>query len=358
MRERLVHFATNRIFDGQKAEFGFTPCDPPTRLLAGKIACKVVIDPAIEGLAGKPVVAKSESPDEGLVDTLASWLQLAEQEKGIALLFTHGFNYSFTEAATRTAALCEWLEAGGAPPIVPLSFTWPSNGMGSIDAYLDDQKDAERSGAALAQLISAIAARKPKKKPVYLAHSMGARATRCGMQAIAPQLSFFAEPVFGQAFVIAGDDVSDVLDLPERGFPPGATAGALRPLAALARHVTIGVNRDDGVVWAISGTINDGKRLGTGGPAHPGDLPANVKVVDYSMMIGGKDEKPVPPSETEMNWIGHQYHRNDTRVRKDLVAALKADGPPEAVPGRRFGVVDPNVAIKEIASRLYPKSAA
>lgn len=354
MPDRQVYFATNRIFDGQKAEFGFVPSDPPGRLLAGKITCKVVLDPAIEGVAEKPLVAKSENPDLGLVDTLTAWLQQAEQQKGIALLFTHGFNYSFTEAAARTAALCEWLEAGGSPPIIPLSLTWPSNGMGSIDAYLDDQKDSERSGLALARLISGIAALKPKVKPTYLAHSMGARATRCGMQALAPQLPFFTEPVFGQAFVMAGDDVWDGLDLPERGFPPGATAGALRPLARLARHVTIGVNRADGVVWLISGTVNDGKRLGTGGPAHPQDLPPNVKVVDYSMVIGGRDEKPVPSSEAEMNWIGHQYHRNDQRVRADFVAALKADGPPEAVPGRRFGTVDAAVAIQEIASRLYP----
>ena len=354
MVERLVFFATNRIFDGRKAEFGFVASDPPARLLAGKITCQVVLDPAIEGVAGKPVVAKSEQPDQGLVDTLGAWLQAAEQQQGIALLFTHGFNYSFTEAATRTAALCEWLEDGGSPPIVPLSFTWPSNGMGSIDAYLDDQNDSERSGAALARLISGIAALKPRTKPVYLAHSMGARATRCGMQAIAPQLPFFAEPVFRQAFIMAGDDVWDVLDLPERGFPPAATAGSLRPLAALARHVTIGVNRADGVVWLISGTINDGKRLGTGGPANPQDLPANVKVVDYSMVVGGKDEKPVPHEETEANWIGHQYHRNDKRVRADFVAALKADGPPEAVPNRRLGVVDTAVAIQEVAGRLYP----
>lgn len=355
MPERLVHFATNRLYDGQKAEFGAVACDPPGQLLAGKVTCQVQLDPAVEGVAGKPVVAKSETPDEGLVDTLRSWLQLAEQRKGIALLFTHGFNYSFTEAAARTAALCEWLEDGGAPEIVPLSFTWPSNGMGSPGAYLDDQRDAERSGVALARLISAIAALKPKTKPVYLAHSMGARATRCGMQAIQPQLPFFAEPVFGQAFIMAADDVWDVLDVPSwQGLSPLATAGALRPIAALARHVTIGVNRDDGVVWLISGAINDGKRLGTGGPARPGDLPANVKVVDYSMVIGGAAEKPVPSSEAEMNWIAHQYHRNDKRVRADLVAALKADGPPEKVPGRHLGKLDPTVAIQEIPGRLYP----
>ena len=354
MPERLVHFATNRIFDGQKAEFGSVTCDPPARLLAGKITCTVQLDPAKEGRAGKPVVAKFEDPDVGLAETLHSWLQLADRQKGIALLFTHGFNYSFTEAAARTAALCLWLEAGGAPPLVPLSFTWPSNGMGSPDAYRDDQKDAARSGLALARLIAMIAAQRPKTLPMYLAHSMGARATRSAMQAIVPMLPGMALPVFRQAFVMAGDDVSDVLDQPWRALTPDSSAGTLRPLADLARHVTIGVNRDDGVVWLVSGKLNQGDRLGTAGPAHAGDLAQNVKVVDYSMVIGGAAVKPVPSAEAEMNWIGHQYHRNDSRVREDLVAALTQDAAPELVTGRRAAVIDPTVAIQEIAGRLYP----
>jgi esterase/lipase superfamily enzyme len=354
MADRLVHFATNRIYDAAKAEFGFVPCDPLGRLLAGKVTCKAELDPALEPKAGKPAVAKSEDADQGVLETIQSWLQEAARVQGIPLLFTHGFNYSFSDAAARTAALCLWLEAGGAPPLVPLSFSWPSNGMGSPDAYLDDQKDAARSGLALARLIAAIAVLRPKTAPVYMAHSMGARATRFGMQAIAPMLAGLPQPVFRQAFIMAGDDVADVLDQPWRGQSPDSSAGALRPLAALARYVTIGVNRDDGVVWAVSGSINKGERLGTRGPLHPEDLPDNVKVVDYSMVIGGKEAKPVPSAEAEMNWIGHQYHRNDPQVRADLVAALKADGAPEAVPGRRAAVVDQSVAIREIAGRLYP----
>jgi esterase/lipase superfamily enzyme len=356
MPDVLVHFATNRIFDGAKAEFGMVPCDPPGRLLAGKITCRAVEDPAIEAIPGKPVVAKSENPDEGLVDTLGSWLQLAEQRQGIALLYTHGFNHSFAEAAARTAALAVWLEAGGAGPVVPLCFTWPSNGMGSKDAYLDDQKDAARSGFALARLIAAIGALRPKRLPAYLGHSMGARVTRFGMQAIREMFPALPKPVFGQAFIMAGDDVADVLDEPWRAQTPDASAGTLRPLAEVARHVTIGVNRDDGVVWLVSGeVVNRNLRLGTTGPLHPQDLPGNVKVVDYSTVIGSKEEKPVPPSEAEMNWIGHQYHRNDVRVRKDWVAALKEDVAPEKVSTRRAAVVDMSVGVREIAGRLYVK---
>jgi esterase/lipase superfamily enzyme len=353
MQERLVHFATNRIYDGKSA-FGYVVCEPPGRLLAGKVACKVVVDPAVEGIAGVPAVAKSEEPDSGLVDTIQSWLQAAEAAQGLPLLFVHGFNYSFTEATERTAALCLWLEEGGAPPLVPFVFTWPSNGMGSIDAYRDDQKDSAASGLALTRLIAAIASQRPRRAPVFMAHSMGARATRFGMQTIAMMLPGLSPAIFGQAVIMAGDDVADVLDHPWRALTAEGSAGGLRPLAALAKHVTIGVNRDDGVVWLVSGAINRGDRLGTRGPLHPEDLPPNVKVVDYSMVVAGKDVKPVPQADVEANWIGHQYFRNDPRVRADLVALLREDTAPEKVSGRRFGVVDPKIGVKEFAERLYP----
>lgn len=66
MPERLVHFATNPIFDGQKAEFGSVTCAPYARLLAGKVTPTVQLDPTMEGRAGKPEGAKFNDPDTGL----------------------------------------------------------------------------------------------------------------------------------------------------------------------------------------------------------------------------------------------------------------------------------------------------
>jgi esterase/lipase superfamily enzyme len=353
MAQRIVHFATNRIWDG-KAGFGAVCCDPLGRLLAGKVPCQGSADPAVEGKCGEAVVAAPDDPDTGLVDSLTGWLDLAHAEARLPLLYVHGFNFSFAEALARTASLCDWLEAEpGAPRLAPFAFTWPSNGMGSLDGYLDDQKDAGRSGLALARLIAAIAVMRPKTAPVYLAHSMGARATRHAMEAILPMLHGLPKPVFRQAVIMAGDDVADVLDNPRLDAAPGSTAGALRPIAELARHVTIGVNRDDGVVWLVSGSVNRGDRLGTAGPSRPADLPANVRVVDYSLVVAGKEVKPVPQTEVEPNWIGHQYFRNDPRTRVDLVKLLAADGPPDKVPGRRKAQPDGTFGKSEIEGRLY-----
>ena len=93
--------------------------------------------------------------------------------------------------------------------------------------------------------------------------------------------------------------------------------------------------------------------LGARGPLHPADLPANVKVLDCSMAIGTREPHPVPAADTEPNWIGHQYFRNDCCVRADMVAALLEDAAPEVVPGRRWGTASAT-GISEHADRLYP----
>ncbi|PZW40017.1 alpha/beta hydrolase family protein DUF900 [Humitalea rosea] len=350
MATRLVFFATNRLFDPKGPGFGTVPDDPPGRVLAGWVDTSGEADPALEGKAGTPHVEAFDDPDSGLVTVLKQWL--AKAEGGIALLSVHGFNYSFSAAMARTGALCAWLEEGGAPPLVPLCFTWPSNGVGSIGAYKDDQVDAASSGLALARLVAAVAALKPTVPVVYLAHSMGARATRCAMQEMAQRFSPLPKGVFRQAVIMAGDDAADVFDAGE-GWASDS-AGGMRPLASLARYVTIGVNRADGVVSLVSGQVNRGDRLGTAGPGRPKDLPGNVKVVDYSEVVAGADLKPVPTHEVEPNWIGHQYLRNDKRVRQDLVALMAQDTAPEQVKDRRWGEPQPAVAFGEFADRLYP----
>jgi esterase/lipase superfamily enzyme len=277
----------------------------------------------------------------------------------------HGFNHDFGEALTRTAKLCAWLEDGGAPALLPLSFTWPSQGNGSPDGYAADGQQSARSGLALAKLMGAIAkANQPRAVVHLVAHSMGVRTTRHAMQAIGPLLPGMALPVFDQAFLMAGDDEADVLAPPVQG---DASSGGLRPIADLAAHVTVGVNRDDGVVWLVAGLatgwISGGSnRLGAAGPRPRIGLPANLKVVDYSMVVLASGTGQVPHTEAEPNWVGHQYYRNAPRVRADLVAALIENGPPEGLlavgpphgqPRRRWG--EPGTtAVTEYADRLYP----
>lgn len=352
MSQRQVFFATNR--KPAAGGFGAECSEPPDRLMLGVVTCEALADPVPEGRLVTGSLQIAEDPDTALHATVEKWLITARDTKAMPLLFVHGFNHAFGEALTRTAKLALWLEQGGAPPLLPLAFTWPSHGAGSTDGYKDDRLSASRSGLALAKLLDTIA-RAPRQglRLAYIAHSMGVRVTRHGMQAIAPHLPGMNRPLFAQALLLAGDDEADALDRPRAGEAADDSLGGLRPIADLARYVTVGVNRDDGVLWLISATLNGVARLGSAGPRRMADLPANAAVVDYSRdVLPSGTGAVVPQTEAEANWIGHQWYRNAPRIRQDLVAALAGDLAPAQVPGRRRGQPT-DTHISEYADRLY-----
>ncbi|MDW8398838.1 MAG: alpha/beta hydrolase [Acetobacteraceae bacterium] len=351
MSVRTVHFATNRSYDPVRLRFGVKPEDGAAPLWSGFAACLAAPSPAVDGRLRSFDVARPEEPETGLRETIADWLGSAGNGE-VPLLFVHGFNFGFEDALVRAADVAAWLEGGpGAPRLRPLVFTWPSNGLGTVAAYHDDQADAA-AAPSLARLFRAIAdampQENPARRPVLLAHSMGVFATRCGVQALKPPLP---QRIFRHAFLMAGDDWTDVF----ASTGASASAGALRPLAAMAEAVTVGFNAADGVVWLVSEAINDGPRLGANGPMPRAELPTNVAAVDYSMAAAKPPpwvQQTIPNGESETNWQAHQYYRNNAAVRADMLAAIVAGG--GAVAGRRKGRHDPAAGVKEDPACWYP----
>lgn len=345
MAKRTVFFATNRTYDPTRNEFTTRPDEPPHRLWAGFVRHAASADPARDGRPDPPQIARREDPEAGLRATLADWL--ARGDGRVPLLFVHGFALRFPDAVARAGDLAAWLEAApGAPRFRPLCFSWPSDGITSLSAYRADRIDAEGGAAALAHLVVAIAraAPPPAARPVLIAHSMGVFALRCAVQRLASLLHPLPAGLFRHAFLMAGDDETDVF---RRGDGASPSEGGLRPLATLAARTTVGVHRDDGVLWLISRWLNRSRRLGATGPKPAREVPAGVKVVDYSM-VATRPDTPIPPDQAEMNWVAHQYYRNNPHVRADMLAAIAAgDGP---VAGRRRGRRDPGLASRDRAT--------
>lgn len=347
MPQRLIHFATNRIWDQPRNAFGFVCEDPASRLWLGRVGVEVSTDPLNEGQVGLPQVEGFDdfSGDPGRTGSaagvLASWLAMARARQAVPILMVHGFNYSFTEACARASSLCDILQAQTGLLLEPLAFTWPSNGIGNPSAYKDDQGDCEASGTALARLIRQIAAAATDAaaKPAYLAHSMGARATRCAVQVLQKQ-GGLPQRLFGQAVIIAGDENTDAME-------PGR--GPMWPLTELAEWTTIGVFPADTTLTLVSGWLNGRQRLGAAGPETLPMPQQRAFVVDYGLAVTLKDW----PGMTSFNDVGHQYYRNDRRVLADLGQALRGMQSPDSIPGRRWAVVDDSVAIREQAGRLY-----
>jgi esterase/lipase superfamily enzyme len=362
MTQRTVFFATNRAEGrGRPGDagivFGTAPAAWEGELRAGSALADAAPDPSRYGRYLSRSLAHPD-PDTSVVRTVADWLAAACKGDAVPLLLVHGFDFLFEEAIVWSADLMEWYALGaadrsGKPRLVPLMFSFPSCGKIGLGEYKQDQARAELSGEALARLIravdKAVAAKRPPRRPMLLAHSMGVLVTRRAVQALAG--AHGATPpkgLFDQAFLMAGDDWHDVFDPP--GGEGSEAKGALRPLAGIARYVTIGVHRGDGVVKWLSGTINGGQRLGAAGPKTPSALPPGVAVVDYSYQ--GATVGSAPKGEAEPNWVGHQYYRNSRAVRADLLAAIAENGDPSAVSTRRPAKPSSSL-LSEIAGRLY-----
>jgi esterase/lipase superfamily enzyme len=112
-----------------------------------------------------------------------------------ALVFVHGFNVSFKEAALRTAQLAADLHFEGAP----ILYSWGSRGRSL--AYARDEVAAENSAERFEEFLKGIVAKTGAKAIHIIAHSMGSRTLSYALQTlvnkgIAPALAnvIFAAP--------------------------------------------------------------------------------------------------------------------------------------------------------------------
>ncbi|MBD0273462.1 MAG: alpha/beta hydrolase [Acetobacteraceae bacterium] len=348
MAAREIRFATNRKPFGR----GFGPdCeDPRTTLRLGRARVRGADDPVLDAsLAGGSV--EVDLPGAGAADRrawLRDWLAGARDEGRVPLLTVHGFCYSFAEAVARAGQVAGFYARGPfGVELAPLAFCWPSAGALDNDTYPLDRASCERSDEALAALIRDIGAagEAAGARPVLLAHSMGVFMLRLGVAALARGGLPAGRP-FAQVVAVAGDDDRTVLD-------PG---GPLRPVADIADWVTVGVFPADSVIKLNHAVLGRPERLGAHGPARPDELPANVAVVDYAYAVDALKRLPAQAWE-DVSWnaVGHQYYRNDPRVRDDLAQVFQGAAP-DQVRGRRRGegMIDPAVAINPEPGRLYP----
>ena len=326
-----LFFVTNRSTFGR----GFGP--PPSQanydaISYGEVPVQPSSAPGVSGrMLGPPLVAGSDTgtssdPDPGLVNFLAHALQAARAAGRTPMVVVHGYCYSFQDAVIRKADVVAWLASAATPVrLTPVLFTWPSiNGL-SVDNYLSDRQRAEESNYALARFIIAFeAAWEASGRPrcVYLAHSMGAWVSQNGMAFLAQSGHHVPAGMFDQAVVIAGDADTSAAE-------PGQ---GLDELARISRWLSLGVNRADPVVNLDGQNVLHRPRLGSSGPANVSLIPANARVVDYTLAVAA-DQNPIPPGETTWNYTGHQYYRTIPRVRDDLALALGGRDP-DLVPNR------------------------
>ena len=228
---------------------------------------------------------------EGIREALSE----ANPDERDAVVYVHGYNVSFLEAALRTAQIGFDLGIQGAMAL----FSWPS--QGKMTDYMVDEATIDASEEAITRFVSDIAVRSGARAVHLIAHSMGNRGVIRAMDRLA---SGSTSTRFNQIILAAPDLDTDV-------FLRLATA-----YTKLSARTTLYVSSRDLAV-NTSRWLHSYPRAGFVPPVciAPGIDTVNVTNVDVSM-------------------LGHGYVAEAREVLQDM-HSLIAYGTP---PGKRFAL--------------------
>lgn len=244
------------------------------------------------------IIQLAEIPKNTFWLAVESHLRAHDPGTRSAIIFVHGYNVSFEEAALRAAQIGFDLSITGAMAF----FSWPS--QGTLDGYPADAATIEASEDHIANFMVEFAESSGAKTLHIIAHSMGNRGVLRAVNRIAATVKRRRKKQFGQVILAAADVDADVFR---------KLSGAY---VKLAERTTLYVTTRDRAVEA-SRWLHDFPRAGLIPPALviPGIDTINVANVDLSL-------------------LGHGYITGARDVLRDMYELLMHGAPPE----RRFGV--------------------
>ena len=223
---------------------------------------------------------------------LADW----DENDRMAMLFIHGFNATFEEAAIRTAQMAVDLKIPG----VAGFFSWPSMGKLSALDYTADEASIAASEEHITGFLMDFALRTDAERVDVIAHSMGSRGLLRAMQRIASAAAANTRKSFRNIIFAAPDEDSAV-------FRNLAKAHAM-----VANRATLYLSSHDRAL-ASSGLIHKAPRAGYVPP---------VTLVD------GMDVIEV--TNVDLSFLGHGYYGAAEAVLYDMRELLIHDAAPDS----------------------------
>ena len=229
--------------------------------------------------------------------------RMAETGDSSALVFIHGFNVTFQEAAFTTGQFAYDLGYKG----VPIFFSWPS--QGKVEKYLVDQEDLNWAFQDIRNFLLDIIKRNSLDRIYLVAHSMGNRALTDAIIKIVTSDKSIKNKIKG--IILAAPDI-DAEIFNEQIGPQ---------LVSLGLRTTMYVSSRDKAL-AASRAIFSARRAGEIPPVVPIQ---GIDIVDASLI--------------DDDFIGHGYVANERDVLDDIAYVIKGL-PPE----QRFGLKKITVA--------------
>lgn len=238
-----------------------------------------------------------EHDRETYLSNLAARVRASEGKS--ALLFVHGYNVTFEDAARRTAQLHYDLGFDGAP----VFYSWPSRG--EFSAYPVDETNVQWTHVHLVEFLRQFVEHSEAEHIYVIAHSMGNRAVT---SAISAYLTEHAEAAarFQEIILTAPDIDADVF---RSQIAPG--------LAAFGAPITLYASSHDRALLA-SKTFHGYPRAGDAGEGLV--LIAGIETIDASA--------------TDTSLLGHSYYGDAKSVLADLYYLVREG----KRPGERFAL--------------------
>ena len=215
-----------------------------------------------------------------------------------ALVFVHGYNVNFEDAAIRAAQMGFDLQVPG----ITAFYSWPS--QGKLLAYPVDAASIEASEKYMTEFLLNLAEKTHIEKIHIIAHSMGNRGLLRAVQRIISQVQTITNIVFGQIILAAPDVDIDLFKELAKGY------------GQLAERTTLYISSKDKAL-ATSGLIHQHDRAGFFPP---------VTVVE------GIDTVKV--SKIDVTLLGHGYFADARLVLEDIRDLLINNTSPEQRKGR------------------------
>lgn len=211
----------------------------------------------------------------------------AGEPEAHALVFLHGFNVSFEEAAIRAAQIGFDLAVPGATAF----FSWPSRG--SVTAYPADEASIEASEGAITEFLVDFARGCGAEKVHVIAHSMGNRGLLRALQRIAANAETRGTVKLSQIFLAAPDVDRDVF------------CELAHLYAEHAERTTLYTSRADRAVH-LSSIVHDAPRAGYFEPI---------------TVTAGVDTIAVPSFDVDL--LGHSYFAQAAALLHDMHDLLR-----------------------------------
>ncbi|WP_165698920.1 alpha/beta hydrolase [Bremerella volcania] len=215
-------------------------------------------------------------------------LRVEESPNRDLLIFIHGYNVTFEDAARRTAQITHDLDFKGAP----VFFSWPS--QGELLGYVTDRGNSFWTASHLKEFLLKVHQHSGAQSVHLIAHSMGNRAFGAAVESLAQDLQQ-NQKIFNEV-ILAAPDV-DARVFKEKIAPN---------LTGLAHHVTLYASQND-VALMASRAVN--------GYPRAGDVGANI------LVLNGIDTIDVTKIDTSL--MGHAYYGDNTTVISDIYELMQ-----------------------------------